>query len=148
MEPASRLVFGLAGETPALLAHRRNRLFEDLDSGVGFVLGDDERRRNSNGARTATQEQDAALEGRFHDAITFFGSVFASLLVLDDLNADHQTAATYIANQPVLLRPVRHALEHVIAHFGRVLEQVLLLDDIERRQRSRDAHRIAAEGGG
>ena len=107
-----------------------------------------ERRRDADGARPAAQEENAPLEGQFDDAVALGRAIFLRLLVFDDFDADHQAAAANVAHDFVLLRPVRHALHHVIADFGGVLHQLLAFDHVEGGQRGRDADRIAAEGGG
>ena len=53
-----------------------------VDGNVGFVFGDDERRRDADRARTAAQKQNAALERQFDDAIALAGAILAGLLDL------------------------------------------------------------------
>ena len=55
-----------------LLAGQRDALFEHIDSDVSFVLADYQRRRDADRARAAPQEQNAAFEGQFDDAVAFF----------------------------------------------------------------------------
>src|SRR3984893_16650567 len=95
--------------TQLVLAGRGDALFEYIERNVGFVFADDERRRDADRARATTQKQDAALERQLDDAIALLSSVLFGLLVLDDLDADHQPVAPDIAHELVFARPVRHA---------------------------------------
>ena len=66
------LYFSVPHRAPPLLLaffDDRNRLFERVDGDIGFFLRDHERRRNANRARAAAQEEDAAIEREFDDAI-------------------------------------------------------------------------------
>src|SRR5690349_20814456 len=54
-----------------VFADDRDRLFERVHGGVGFVFGDDQRGCDSHRAWSAAEEKNAALEGQFDDAITF-----------------------------------------------------------------------------
>src|SRR5439155_991168 len=117
---------------------------ERLD-GFSLVLGDHERRREANSARSAAQEQNAALECELDNTVTLRAGVFLGLLVFDDLHADHQPAAANVTNQAVLLWPVGDPLHDVIANVCRVLQQAFVLDYIERRQRCCNTYGIAAK---
>ena len=48
----------------------------------------------------------------------------------------------------MFLGPIGHALQHVIADFGGVVQQAFFFDYIERSERGGDADWIASEGGG
>src|SRR5579863_3494330 len=128
------------------LAHDGNRFFQRIHGDFSFILGDDQRRRDADGARAATQEENSAFEGELHDFVALLGGIFFGLLVFDDLNADHETAAAHIADYAVPVRPAFHALEHVIANFSAVAQQVFALNDVHGGQRGRDANWISAEG--
>src|SRR6266852_5069605 len=128
------------------LAHDGDGLLESIDCDIGFVFGRDQRWRNANRARAATQEQNAAFEGQFDDMVALGGGVLLCLLVLDDLNADHQPAAANIAHQLVFVWPGGDSLQYVIADFGRIPHQVFALDHIECSQCGRNADRVAAKG--
>src|ERR1700689_4230742 len=82
-----------------ILGHCRNRLLQRVHGDVRFLFAYDERRRHANSAWPASQEQNAPLESKFNDAVAFGRAIFLRLLVLDDLNPNHQAAAANIAYQ-------------------------------------------------
>ncbi len=85
------------------------------------------------------------LERHFHDAVAFSIGVFLRDLILHDVDADHQPTSAHVAHQLQLLRPVGHAFQNVMAHAGRVFEEMFFLNHIECSQSRRNRHRIAAE---
>src|SRR2546429_7686311 len=89
--------------------------YTTLFRSISFVLGAHERRRQANSARSAAQEQNAALECELDDPVTIRAGVFLGLLVFDDLHADHQPAAANVTNQAVLLWPLGNPLRDVFA---------------------------------
>src|ERR1700722_264998 len=105
-----------------LLADRVDALLQNVDGHIGFFLRHDQRRTQTNRARSATEEENALFEGHLHDAVAFSGAVFLGDFVLHDIDADHQPAPANVANQLQLRRPLRHALHHVSAHFRGILE--------------------------
>jgi len=63
----------------------------------------------------------------------------------DELDADHRAHAAHVADlREVVLQAAQHAAQP-LPDRGRPLEQAVLLDHVERRQRGGDRHRIAAE---
>src|SRR5438128_10749712 len=120
-------------------------LIDRVNSGVGLFLVDDERRRDTYCARSAAKKKNAAFEGQFDDAISFGRGILFRLLVLDDLDSEHLSAAPDVTNQFVLLRPVGHALQHVTPNLRRIPHKALAFDDIQGGKWSRNADWIAAE---
>src|ERR1017187_4686896 len=72
----------------ALLAGNRNALFQHIHGDVGLLPGHDERRRDANAVRPASQKEHAALEGELYDGIAFRGALRLGFLVGDDLDSD------------------------------------------------------------
>src|ERR1700722_3819211 len=82
-----------------VFAHDPDAVFEHIHSHVGFVLGHDQGRTDPDGAWTAAQKQNAALEGQLDDAVAIGGAILLGDFVLHDFDADHQAAAAYVAHQ-------------------------------------------------
>ena len=72
------------------------------------------------------------------------GIIFC-VLILHDVNPDHQAASPHITDQLVSLRPMGHACEIVLPNLGGVLELFLLLYPLQCGERSRHRDRIPAE---
>jgi hypothetical protein len=66
-----------------------------------LLLSDDQRRRYADGVFTRAEEQEPAFKRQFDDAIALVMRGGASLLVLHDLDANHQAAAAHIADHGV-----------------------------------------------
>src|SRR5206468_4581609 len=81
-----------------------NALIENIHRDVRFIFGDDERRRDANRARATTQEEDAAFESEFDNAIAFLSAILFRDFVFDDFDADHQTSAADISHQTMFAR--------------------------------------------
>src|SRR5438105_1935012 len=105
-------------------ANEADALLEYIHRDVSFVFRHNEWRSDAYRVRATSQEQDAAFERQFHDAVPLIMSYGFSGLVLDDLHANHQATAADIAHHFVFLRPVGHALHHVVADLGSVVHQV------------------------
>src|SRR6266487_4026233 len=67
------------------------------------------------------------------------------LRILHDLRPDHQTLAADIADDRILLLHLLQAFHHVRSLFRRILQQVLVPDDVDHLQRRRTRHGIPAE---
>src|SRR6202043_1271022 len=129
-----------------LYAYELDALFKYVDGNVGFLFGDDQRRANANRAGATSQEKHAALESQLDDAVALGGGIFFGGFVFHDFDSEHQASTSNVAYQLQFRRPVCHALEHVIAHLGCVLEQALLLYHVKRSQRGCDTNWIAPKG--
>ncbi len=55
------------------LGDNRDGLFQHVHGDVGLFFGHDERRGDADGAGAAAEEQDAAFEGEFQNAVALFG---------------------------------------------------------------------------
>jgi hypothetical protein len=91
---------------------------EHVQGYVGFVLRDYQGRANPDRAGPAAQEQNAALESHLDDAVALSSAVFLASLIFHDVDTDHQSTPTHIADQFQLRSPVRQALQHVSSDFG------------------------------
>ncbi len=84
------------------------------------------------------------MKGQVDDQVAQTRGLFLGSLIPHDLNANHQSTASNIADDLEFLCPIREAPENVVAHaLGIFL--VLALDQIHRGQRRRNANRISAE---
>src|ERR1700742_1829102 len=72
-------------------------LFEDVEGDVGLVLVDDEGWTEADAGFAAAEDEKAALEGEIDDLVAHGTGGGAGLLVLHDLDADHESATAYIA---------------------------------------------------
>src|SRR5215471_14060277 len=88
-----RLATRLPGFSSGVLLNRGDRFFECVDCHVGFILSDDQWRRDSYCAWTGAQEENAALKRLFDDAVAIFSAVLFRLLIFNDVDANHQAAA-------------------------------------------------------
>src|SRR5581483_7258463 len=129
------------------LANDPDALVEYIHRDIGFFFGHDERWSDSNRARTATPQEHSPLKGEFDDAVAFCGAIFFRLLVFDNLDPDHKTAAANVADNGVPGGPISHSFHHVTSDLGGIAHQAFALDHVERRQRGSDADRVAAECG-
>src|SRR5437868_11048830 len=103
---------------PRFVPDNFDAFIERVKGNVSFVFRNHERRREANSARSAAQEQNAALECELDNAVTLRAGVFLGLLVFDDLHADHQPAPANVTNQAVLLWPVGHPPPQVISNLS------------------------------
>src|SRR5690348_6496633 len=96
--PGTRRTYRPWSSASVALLYERDGLFKRLKSDIRLVFRHHQRRREANRARAAAQHQDSAFERHLHNAVAFGGSVRLGLLVLDDLDPDHQSATAHIAN--------------------------------------------------
>src|SRR5271154_7029725 len=83
--------------TGCLLRCELDALLEDVEGDIGLLLVDDEGRAEADAGFAAAEDEQAALEGEIDDLVAHGAGGCAGFLVflstLDDLDADHQTAA-------------------------------------------------------
>ena len=84
------------------------------------------------------------MKSQIDDRVAQIRGLFLRPLIAHDLNADHQAASSYIADDFEVLGPISQSPEEVIAHAAGVFH-VLALDQVHGGQRSCNAHRIPAE---
>lgn len=98
-----------------LLFSSGERVFQDVECHGSLLVADDEWRADADGAFSAAEHHEAALEGEGLNAIAQGGGGLARGFILDQFNGDHETAPAHIANHGVRLLPGVEALEHFCA---------------------------------
>src|SRR5512144_1770899 len=136
--PRRRLV------SPMPRQHRPQRLVQDGQALAGEVLGDEEGRIDPDRRRVGHRHEPAPQALLVEIAGDVLADRLAGLPVLDQLDPEQQTPATHLADGAVLLLEALELGEHDRAHPVRVLDQVLVEDDLERGEPRRGGERIAA----
>src|SRR5437867_9412507 len=127
-----------------LVRHLPQARVNDPQRGVHVVLVDHQRRGEAERALPGAEQQQAPLERPLHQLVGDLGRRLAGLAILDELDADHQAAATYLADRRVLLLQALRTREQSLTQ-RRDLGQQLALHDVQRGERRGAAHGVAAE---
>ena len=94
----------------------------------------------------AGDQQQAALQRFLGDAVRELLGRLLRGRVGDELDREHRAEAAYLADLGPALLPGEHPRADRLADRGRALEQPLVLDHVEHRQRGREGDRVADVG--
>src|ERR1019366_4630426 len=121
---------------------------EDFEQEVGIGQGEAERRLDADGLtpETAFADEQTHLSREFHNPGAFSLAGFFGLMVLDQLDANHQATAPHVANDVVLELQLPQPSEDVSSHLQSVLLELLALDHFEHGFALSADDRVAAEG--
>src|SRR5580692_10835508 len=131
-------------ETLCGLPYFNDALFERASGEFGLFFVYEERRRNANRILAGAKEENAFLECEVHNGFAQVSRALFGFLIAHDLDADHQSFAAHVTDDPMPGGPVRHPREEKLPDAARVLD-ILRLEQIHRGKRRRDAHWIAAK---
>lgn len=87
------------------LAGEHDAFFQNVECDIDLWLGDDQRGAQSYRAISATEQKQAAFEGKGYDVVAHLARLGATALVLDELDADHEAAPANIADGLMLIDP-------------------------------------------
>src|SRR5579872_6173555 len=118
---------------------------QNAQTGACVFLVDHKRRSDADGALPATEQEQSLFErvplDVRHDEV--FG--FFRLTIFDELDADHEAGAAYVADDVVFALQLAGAVEQHFPDACCVVQQ-RAFDEVDRRFGCGAAHRIAAEG--
>ena len=120
--------------------------FESAHREVGLFFVNDEWRRETKGIFARSEDEQALVESLVHDDVTQLRRAFFGPLVAHNFDTDHQAAATHVADNLELLRPIAGFRENIVADFLGIRSQPAL-EQIERGNGRREADGVPAEGG-
>src|SRR5579884_2573360 len=69
------------------LTYGPDRFFESIDGDVGFIFRNDQRRSDTDRARTAAEEKNSVFERVLNNPVALSARVFLRLLVFNDLDS-------------------------------------------------------------
>src|SRR6266568_7740288 len=133
---------GLASGRPLLSGlHRR---LEDLHPLVDLLRAHHERRDEPDRVPPRSQDHEPAPERLFDDGVAKRGVARALLGVLHELRALHEPEAAHIADPRVVLLDLLEPLAQELTLLRRILDEALLLDRVEGRERRGAGDGVAA----
>src|SRR5437667_11825105 len=117
-----------------LLLRFTEAIFQRPHGKVRLLLINQEGRRQANGVFTCTEHQQAFMKSQIDDRVAQIRGLFLRPLIAHDLNADHQAASSYIADDFEVLGPISQSPEEVIARAAGGFHE-LALDPVRGGQR-------------
>jgi hypothetical protein len=110
----------------------KNCIFESFHDVLGVLKAQAQRRLDSQyvSEDSALAEEDASLAGKLHQLVGLVLGGLLGLLVLHQLNADHQALSPHVADYPVLLRELAELSQQVVTDYLCILIQFFLANGV------------------
>src|SRR5208337_2987332 len=120
---------------------------EDFERHIRVLPLDDQGWHQAHGALAAAQDEQALMERPLDDLLARLRVRLTGVLVLDQLDSDHQAAPPHLAYKGVLMWPVRKPAHDVFSH-ARGVRNILFFQQANSFQRRRASHWVPSESGG